>query len=111
MPSNDSLECFGAYVKSLRLFDPVVTDLTALMNNAALHRLISLQIASADSIPSNIEEGYRRGSHREYAQETKGRYGRLNHWLPSVTVAQRVALRDDIVAILSTSIKTLRATG
>ncbi len=121
MASNDNLKCFGACVRSLELFDHAVADLTPLMNNPALHRLISQQIASADSIPSNIEEGCGRGSHKEYAQflviargsaqETKGRYDRLRHWLPSDIVGQRVALCDEIVGILSTSIKTLRAKG
>ena len=108
-------------MKALELFDYVVGDLTPLMRNPALHRLVSQQIASADSIPSNIEEGYGRGSHKEYAQflviargsaqETKGRYGRFKHWLPTDIVAQRVALCDEIVGILSASITTLRAKG
>jgi len=68
MTINDNLKRFGAYAKALELFDHVVADLTPLMTIPALHRLVSQQFASADSIASNIEEGYGRGSHKEYAQ-------------------------------------------
>jgi four helix bundle protein len=121
MTINDNLKRFGAYAKALELFDHVVADLTPLMTIPALHRLVSQQFASADSIASNIEEGYGRGSHKEYAQfliiargspqETSGRYGRFKHWLPANIVAQRIALCDEIVGILSASITTLRAKG
>src|SRR5664280_43906 len=118
MANNDNLRRFGAHVKALELFDHVVADLTPLMKNPALHRLVSQQFASADSIASNIEEGYGRGSHREYAQfliiargstqETGGRYGRFKHWLPESVIEPRTALCSEIVGILSAAIKTLR---
>ena len=121
MPNNDNLRRFGAHAKALELFDHVVADLTPLMNNLALHRLASQQFANADSVASNIEEGCGRGGHKEYAQfliiardsaqETSGRYGRFKHWLPANIVAQRIALCDEIVGILSASITTLRAKG
>ena len=65
MTINDNLKRFGAYAKALELFDHVVADLTPLMNNPALHRLVSQQFASAESVAPNIEEGYGRGSHKE----------------------------------------------
>ena len=68
MANNDNLRRFGAYVKALELFDHVVADLTQLMNNPALHRLVSQQFASADSVASNIEEGFGRGSRKECVQ-------------------------------------------
>jgi four helix bundle protein len=102
MPNNDNLRRFGAHTKALELFDHVVGDLTPLMRNPALHRLVSQQFASADSVASNFEEGYGRGSHKEYAQfliiargsaqETGGRYGFLKHWLPATVVQVRSAL-------------------
>ena len=58
---SDHLHRFGAYQKALELFDHVVADLAPLMKNPALHRLIAQQFASADSVASNIEEGYGRG--------------------------------------------------
>src|SRR5208283_2811545 len=118
MANNDYLKRFGAYVKALELFDHVVADLTPLMKNPALHRLVSQQFASADSVASNIEEGYGRGSRKEYsqfliiargsAQETCGRYGRFKHWLPQPIVDARMALCREIIGILSGSIATLR---
>jgi four helix bundle protein len=118
MANNDNLRRFGAYVKALELFDHVVADLTPLMNNPALHRLVSQQFASADSVASTIEEGYGGGSRKEYvqflviargsAQETGGRYGRFKHWLPESVIEPRIALSGEIVGILTGTIKTLR---
>jgi four helix bundle protein len=118
MPDNENLHRFGAYRKALELFDFVVTDLSTLTRDPTIHRLIAQQYASADSIASNIEEGYGRGSRKEYtqflviargsAQETGGRYGRFRHWLPSAVVDTRIALCREIIGILSGTIKTLR---
>ena len=119
MSANENLHRFGAYRKALELFDFVVTDLGPLTREPTLHRLIAQQYASADSIASNIEEGYGRGTRKEYtqflviargsAQETGGRYGRLKHWLPNTVIDARVALCNEIIGILSGTIKTLRA--
>ena len=86
------LEYFSAHQKALELFDFVVADVRPLSKHAALARLIGQQIASTDSIAANIEEGYGRGSAKDYshfliiargsAQETCGRYQRLKHWPP-----------------------------
>jgi four helix bundle protein len=121
MAKNDQLHQFIGYQKACQLFDFVVTDMTPLVGNPLCSRLLSQQVASADSVASNIEEGYGRGSRKDYAHflvisrgsatETRGRYEqRLKHWLPADTVAARVALCDEIIAILSASIRTLRAT-
>jgi four helix bundle protein len=112
------LERFGAYRKSIELFDLVVQDLSKLSADFTLYRLVAQQYASADSIASNIEEGYGRGSRKEYtqflviargsAQETMGRYQRFKHWLPEATINQRTALCCEIIAILTATIKKLR---
>lgn len=83
------------------------------------HRLISQQVAAADSIASNIEEGYGRESPREYAQflviargsaqEVRGRYGRMRIWLAADVVEARRAECDEIIALLTVSIRSLRA--
>ena len=117
MTPNGNLTEFGAHRKALELFDLLVTDSEAL-NNPALARLVGQQLASCDSITSNIEEGYGRGSSRDYAhflviargsaQETAGRYDRFKHWLPASTIESRIALCQEIIAILTATINTLR---
>ena len=67
---------------------------------------------------ANIEEGYGRGGRKEYAQflaiargsaqKTVGRYQRLKHWLPSDLIETRAALCNEIIGILTRTIKTLR---
>ena len=120
MGANDHLHQFVAYQKTCSLFDSVVADMTALSGNPLCGRLVSQQLGSADSIAANIEEGCGRGSRKDYAHflviargsatETRGRYEqRLKHWLPAETIATRVALYEEIIAILSATIRTLRS--
>ena len=119
MAANDKLHQFGAYRKACELFDLVLADLTPLAKNPLCMRIVSQQVASADSIAANIEEGYGRASRADYvrflvisrgsATETRGRYEmRLRHWLDAKTVAARVALCEEIIAILSATIRRLR---
>lgn len=118
MSGRDKLMTYGAYVKALELFDCVVADVSPLASRAECSRLVAQQLASADSIASNIEEGYGRGTSKEYcqflviargsAQETAGRYLRLRHWLPDHVPATRAVLCDEIIGILTASIRTMR---
>jgi four helix bundle protein len=115
--TQDSLENFGAYRKAIELFDLVVTDMKILKREPMCGRLIVQQVASADSISSNIEEGHGRGTRKEYAQylrisrgsarETRGRYQRMKHWLPELTTRARTALCDEIIGILTKTINSL----
>jgi four helix bundle protein len=113
----DRLMKFGAYEKARRLFEYVAEDMEKLVNNPMCARMISQQMASADSICANIEEGYGRESSREYrhfliiargsARETQGRYLRLARWLSPAAVAPRVELCEEIIAIVSATIRRL----
>jgi four helix bundle protein len=115
--SNGNLEKFGAYQKALELFDCVVDDTAQFLGHRKLERLVSQQLASADSVCSNIEEGYGRQSTVEYRRfliiargslrETQGRYRRLRHWMPLEIVEHRIALTEEINRILSATIKRL----
>jgi four helix bundle protein len=117
--TNDKLHQFGAYQKACELFDLVVADMAPLARDPLCSRLASQQVASADSISSNIEEGYGRATRADYARflviargsatETRGRYEkRLGHWLAPQIIVARVALCEEIVAILSATIRRLR---
>jgi four helix bundle protein len=115
--ASGNLEQFGAYQKAVQLFDCVVEDVARHLGDRRLERLVSQQLASADSVCSNIEEGYGRESTVEYRRfliiargslrETQGRYRRLRHWLPPEVVEQRFALAEEINRILSATIKRL----
>ena len=111
------LQEFMAYRKSLELFDAVVEDMDKWMNAHCVERLVSQQIASADSVCSNVEEGYGRESSVEYRRfliiargslrETRGPYRRMRHWIPTETVKQRMAFADVINRMLTATINKL----
>ena len=116
----NGIEDFGPYQDAGQLFDHVVTDMQMLRGDSRCHRLVGQQVASADSICANMEEGFGRLSRKEFirfldiargsARETLGRYRRMKHWLPSEIVSARVDLADRIIGKLTKSIITLRAT-
>ena len=113
-----SLENFHAYQKAKELFDRVVEDLTPLNDIPMCWKLISQQIASADSIAANIEEGFGRETPKDYrhflvmargsARETRGRYERFKHWLPVETIEDRLAHCDHIIGILTNVINGMK---
>ncbi len=115
--STGKLEEFKVYQKSLELFDRVVNDMSQSLLDRRLDRLVSQQLASADSVCSNVEEGYGRESTTEYRRfliiargslrETMGRYKRLHHWLPEEVIKKRVVLAEEINKMLTSTIRSL----
>jgi four helix bundle protein len=113
-----SLESFGAYKKAQQLFSLVVDDMEILQKDSRFYRLVAQQVAAADSICANIEEGHGRPSQTEYARylvialgsarESRGRYTRIEKWLPKDVAKKRIELIDEIIAILSATIPRLR---
>jgi len=77
-------------------------------------------IRSVGSICANIEEGYGRGFGRDYAhflgyalgsaRETQGWYLRAKHLLPEEVLEHRLALIDEIIALLVAAIGYQRKT-
>ena len=112
------LDEFGAYRKARELFDLVVSDMARLSGDPRCYRLVSQQVASADSVCANMEEGFGRLSRAEYVRfldiargstrETQGRYQRMKHWLDAEVIAHRTGLAGEIIAILTTSINHMR---
>ena len=112
--TSGKLDDFGGYRKALALFDLVVEDTDRYMKSARCQRLVSQQIASADSVCANIEEGYGRESTKEYRRfliiargslrETQGRYHRMRHWIPPEVIRERISLAEEINRILTAPI-------
>jgi four helix bundle protein len=119
--SSESLEQFKAYQLAMELFDLVVDDFAELAKKGPLERLVSQQLASADSIAANIEEGHGRETTKEYirflviargsARETKGRYIRMRRWFKANLVEERCNQCDHIIAILTKTMVSLRKKG
>ena len=75
-------------------------------------------IASADSVCSNIEEGYGRGYGKQYlqfygfslgsARETKRRIYRAKVFYPQDTIHKRMQLASEVVALVLTEINRQR---
>ena len=109
----DRLDDFGAYQKANELFELVEDDMTLLARNPLRVRLIGQQIAAADSIAANIDEGYGRGLKKEFAQflliargsarEVRGRNSRMQR-----VVEACYAPASEIIAILTATVKKLR---
>jgi four helix bundle protein len=119
--STESLEQFKAYKLAMEWFDLVVDDFAKLAKKKPLERLVSQQLASADSIAANIEEGHGRETTKEYirflviargsARETKGRYVRMRRWFDSELVEERTNRCDHIIAILTKTMTSLKMKG
>jgi four helix bundle protein len=112
--TSGNLQQFLVYQKAQELFELVVDDMTRYLPERKLERLVAQQLASADSVCANIEEGYGRQSSIEYRRfliiargslrETQGRYVRLRHWLPAEIIEKRISLADEINKMLTATI-------
>jgi len=114
-----SIDDFVVYQKAVKLFEEFIEqDLPILQKNFVGRILAGNQLRSLDSICSNMEEDYERKSGKEIinffkmskgsAGEAKGRYKRLSKILPEEIVNKRVAVLNEIRAILSTCYSLLK---
>lgn len=105
------------YQLARQLFDEFWGDSEILGKDYRGRELVRQQIRSLDSICANIEEGYGRGFGKEFpqhlriargeARESKGRYERCQHLLPTDLIARRVSMLDRIIGGLTSTISTL----
>ena len=113
----DRLESFGIYRIARRLFEDFWDDSEILNKDCRGRELVKQQVRSLDSVCANVEEGFGRGFGKELphqlkisrgeARESRGRYDRCNHLLPSETIAQRVSALTHIIGGLSKTIRTI----
>jgi four helix bundle protein len=99
-----------AYQKALYLYDLLWQD-TAIWLKDDRGQILSKQIiGSADSVCSNIEEGYGRGYGKQFlqfygyslgsARETKGRLYRAKAFYPPEILGRRLNLASEVVALV-----------
>lgn len=110
---------FYGYRKALFLYDLVWRDCEHWQQERRGWAIVDQIIRSAGSISANIEEGYGRGPGREHARflrfalgsarETQGWYWRGRELLSEAVFSHRLALLDEIIALLVTEIKRQRA--
>jgi four helix bundle protein len=103
-----------AYQKALYLYDLLWQDTLTWLPDVRGQELARQVIASADSVCSNIEEGYGRGFGRQLlqfygyalgsARETKGHIYRGKGLIPEVVVRKRLDLASEVVALLLTEL-------
>jgi four helix bundle protein len=119
---NDPIWKFEAYPKSLFLYDLAWEDTDKLLKDVRGRKLAGQLIDSAGSVSANIDEGFGRGIESgEYiqflryalgsARETRSWYYKARRLLAAEAVRHRIALCDEIIALLVVTIKQRRARG
>ena len=113
--TRDRLESFTGYQKAMRLWDQFWDDSQMLMRDPRGREIVRQMTRSIGSISANIEEGYGRGFGRELhqfyrysrgsARESRGWYLRARFLLPAEIVQTRVALLDEIIGILVSTLE------
>ena len=108
-----------AYQKALYLYDLLWRDTEIWIKDPRGQVLSKQIIGSADSVCSNIEEGYGRGYGKQFlqfygyslgsARETKGRLYRAKAFYTSETLTKRINLAGEVVALLITEINRQKA--
>jgi len=105
----------AVYPKSLYLYDLAWRDCQTLWKAPLGRPLADQLIRSAGSISANLEEGFGRGVQRKVydqflryslgsAREAKGWYYRSRHILSAELVERRLALMEEIIALLCSTI-------
>ena len=103
-----------AYQKALYLYDLLWQETEIWLKDSRGQILSKQIIGSADSVCSNIEEGYGRGYGKQFlqfygyalgsARETKGHLYRAKAFYTSDILTHRIKLAGEVVALLITEI-------
>ena len=115
--TNDPLMRYPVYVKALEFYDGVMLDTGRKLPDERWGIVVRQLVRSAGSISANIEEGYGRGTSKEFAHrlriargeahESKGWYRRSRQFLPLDLIERRRQQASELVALLSSMIRTL----
>jgi four helix bundle protein len=105
---------FLGYRKALFLYDLAWEDCESLLKDKRGQEISRQLIRSVGSISANIEEGHGRGYGKQRnwfmgvslgsARESKGWYWKSHHLLPRAVLDHRLALLDEVIALLVTEI-------
>ena len=108
-----------AYQKALYLYDLLWKDTESWIKDDRGQILSKQIVRSADSICSNIEEGFGRGYGKQFlqfygyslgsARETKGHLYRAKAFYDPETLQKRLHLASEVIALLITEINRQRA--
>ena len=116
----DPIWQFKAYPKALLLYDLAWEDTDKMLKDVRGRKLTGQLIDSVGSISANVDEGFGRGIERgEYiqflryalgsARETRSWYYKARKLLSAEVVQHRIALCDEVIALLVVTIKQRRA--
>ena len=118
---DDPLQKYPFYVKACALYEQMLDDAETLGRNYRGREVVRQLVRSSGSIPANIEEGYGRGTRKEFiyfltvacgsARETRGWYERSRRFLAPRIVVERQAVCDEIISLLVVTIKRLKDKG
>ena len=110
---------FLGYRKALFFYDLAWQDCGKLTGDARGRAVAKQLIRSAGSISANVEEGHGRGYSKQRnwfftvsigsARESKGWYWRVRQLLASDVLDHRLALADEVIALLVTELNHQRS--
>ncbi len=109
---------FLGYRKALFLYDLAWEDCEKLVRDRRGQAIAQQLIRSVGSISANIEEGHGRGygKQRDWffgvslgsARESKGWYWKCHHLLSAAVLEHRLALLDEVIALIVTELSLQR---
>jgi four helix bundle protein len=110
---------FLGYRKALFFYELVWQDCEKLMRDKRGRAIAEQLVRSAGSVSANIEEGHGRGYGKQRnwfftvsigsARESKGWYWRARHLISPEVLDHRLALADEVIALLVTELHRQRS--